>query len=610
MPEHLNCEIAKLLWSNAFMSSLFYGLTVKARLILGFGAVVIATFILSVVAYLGLSSSNHVIVEYRDNFLPTFKVIGEMKTNLLLIRRFELRMMLAENQQTFNSEVGGRSSAVEAFQAESKKYTTLYSDDQDRKNHERLAALFDKYISAFPELQKLGSEQFTNSQKREEALRYNDSVLKQAYESVASDFESLASYNDKLISNMNQESEKSMAATRTLLLGMSVFALALGIGGALLITRSILKQLGADPIELMDISKAISQGDLSVKISSNAAPGSVLVYMAEMRNSLEGIVGKVRQSTDSIASGITQISSGNTDLSQRTEEQASALQQTAATMEQFSTTVATSAQNANLAKQLADSATAAARNGGEVVSNVITTMSDIDSSSKQISDIIGVIDGIAFQTNILALNAAVEAARAGEQGRGFAVVAGEVRALAQRSALAAKEIKSLINASVEKVAEGTTLVAEAGKTMDQVVGSIQRVSDIVAEISAASTEQNVGVQQIGQAVSQLDDATQQNAALVEESAAASKSLENQANDLVSAVAIFKLDASASNQAFMAPSASMPESRSGTAHSLRVASTKAPRAPNTGFNAKASQASSPKALPTTVRTGTDDSWESF
>jgi methyl-accepting chemotaxis protein len=593
------------------MTSLFSGMTVKIRLIIGFGTVVVATAILSLVAFLGLSNSNHVIVEYRDNFIPTFKTIGEMKTNLLLIRRFELRMMLTENTQAFNTEINGRNSAVEKFQAESKKYTSLYSDDQDRKNHERLVSMFDKYIGAFPGLQKLGSEQFSSTQKREEALRYNDSTLKQSYETVANDFENLMSYNDKLIGNMNQESEKSMATTRTWLIGMSIFALALGICGAWLITRSILSELGTDPIELMNISKAISQGDLSVKIAADAAPGSVLAYMGEMRNSLRGIVAQVRQSTDSIASGITQISSGNTDLSQRTEEQASALQQTAATMEQFSTTVATSAQNANLAKQLADSATAAARNGGQIVSNVVATMSNIDASSKQISDIIGVIDGIAFQTNILALNAAVEAARAGEQGRGFAVVAGEVRALAQRSASAAKDIKTLINASVENVAEGTSLVAEAGKAMDQVVSSIQRVSDIVAEISAASTEQNVGVQQIGQAVSQLDDTTQQNAALVEESAAASKSLENQANDLVNAVAIFKLDAAANHRALINNVASTPQPRpSVSAPSLRVASSKTSWGSKPGLSGNASQPSQTKALPSSVRTGTDDNWESF
>jgi methyl-accepting chemotaxis protein len=262
--------------------------------------------------------------------------------------------------------------------------------------------------------------------------------------------------------------------------------------------------------------------------------------MGAMQGQLVGLIGQVRSSADSIATASAQIAEGNNDLSGRTEQQASALEETAASMEELSSTVKQNADNAYQADQLAQSASAVAIDGGAVVSEVVATMKDINESSKRIADIISVIDGIAFQTNILALNAAVEAARAGDQGRGFAVVAAEVRNLAGRSAQAAKEIKDLISASVERVEAGTVLVDKAGATMTEVVGSIKRVTDIMGEISSASKEQSAGVAQIGDAVSQMDQATQQNAALVEESAAAADSMRVQAQQLVEAVAVFKL----------------------------------------------------------------------
>ena len=259
-----------------------------------------------------------------------------------------------------------------------------------------------------------------------------------------------------------------------------------------------------------------------------------------MQSSLAQVVGHVRGSADGVATASSQIAQGNQDLSFRTEQQASSLQQTAASMEQLGSAVLQNADNASQANQLARNASAVAVQGGEVVGQVVTTMRSINESSKRIADIISVIDGIAFQTNILALNAAVEAARAGEQGRGFAVVATEVRSLAQRSASAAKEIKTLITASVERVEQGTFLVDQAGSTMAEIVSAITRVTDIVGEISASSSQQGNGVAQVGQAVNQMDQATQQNAALVEQSAAAAESLKLQAQQLVQAVAVFKL----------------------------------------------------------------------
>ncbi len=297
------------------------------------------------------------------------------------------------------------------------------------------------------------------------------------------------------------------------------------------------------PIEhAVRVAETVASGDLSsvIRVDSRDETGQLLAALKRMNDSLTGIVGRVREASDSIATGTSQISVGNHDLSQRTEEQASNLQQTAASMEQLTVTVKQNSETARQANQLASSASSVAMQGGEVVSQVVQTMEGIAAASRKISDIIGVIDGIAFQTNILALNAAVEAARAGEQGRGFAVVAGEVRNLAQRSAQAAREIKSLIGDSVGKVEAGTELVATAGSTMSDIVNQVRRVSDLIGEIAYASEEQTTGIGQIGSAVTQLDEVTQQNAALVEESAAAAESLKHQAQSLAETVSVFKV----------------------------------------------------------------------
>ena len=326
---------------------------------------------------------------------------------------------------------------------------------------------------------------------------------------------------------------------RLVLVVIGLLAAVLGTLIAWLATRSIVLPMR----QAVKIAQTVAAGDLNTTITSTSADetGELLAALKVMNDSLKNIVGQVRSGTETIASASTQIASGNLELSSRTEQQASSLEETAASMEELTTTVKQNADNARQANQLAVSASDVAIKGGTVVARVVETMSSINDSSRKIVDIIAVIDGIAFQTNILALNAAVEAARAGEQGRGFAVVAAEVRNLAQRSATAAKEIKALIDDSVDKVAMGSTLVNDAGATMDEVVASVKRVTDIMGEISAAGREQEIGIGQINQAVIEMDGVTQQNAALVEEAAAAAESLQEQASALMEVVSVFKID---------------------------------------------------------------------
>ncbi|WP_315533061.1 methyl-accepting chemotaxis protein [Delftia acidovorans] len=389
------------------------------------------------------------------------------------------------------------------------------------------------------------------------------------------------------------------------MLVLTLLAAALGGLVAWMITRTVKQQLGGEPSYAAGVARQIAQGDLSVRVQ--LAPGdtsSLLRAMEDMRAGLARVVADVRQSSESIATGASQIASGNADLSQRTEEQASNLEQTAASMEEMNATVKLNADTVRTATQLAASSSQAATGGGKIVDRVVATMEQITASSRKIEDIIGVIDSIAFQTNILALNAAVEAARAGEQGRGFAVVASEVRSLAQRSAGAAKEIKALIGESVSKVDEGSGLVSETGSAMKDIVQQAQRVADLIGEIGAATAEQADGVAQVGDAVVQLDQVTQQNAALVEESAAAAASLNAQAARLVDLVSLFKLDGVSS-------SVSLPASSTAQAPAPAAAGSKGGQ--RTRASAAAPRVAAAPAKVTPLRNAgerVDENWEVF
>ncbi|MFC5513423.1 methyl-accepting chemotaxis protein [Massilia jejuensis] len=418
----------------------------------------------------------------------------------------------------------------------------------------------------------------------------------------------LVALEDKQSAQSQEDARAAFVNARNFMSIMLVLAVGMGVAAAWFITRGLIKQLGGEPDYTAKIAGSIANGDLAIAIDTRTAQhGSLLAEMNEMRNSLVGIVGQVRRGTETIGTASREIAAGNIDLSSRTELQASSLEKTASAMETLTTTVKQNAEHAREANHLAASASDVARKGGDVVSQVVGTMGEINSSATKIADIISVIDGIAFQTNILALNAAVEAARAGEQGRGFAVVASEVRNLAQRSAAAAKEIKTLIGDSVEKVERGSKLVGQAGVTMEEVVASVKRVTDIMGEIANASAEQSAGIEQVNMSIIEMDSMTQQNAALVEQAAAAAQSLQDQAGELSRVVSIFKL-VEGEQQAAQTPAAPAGLAAPTTAQ-LPAVRTPAPRPARPALKESAPAAAPAKPKKAPVAAGGDE-WEEF
>ena len=389
------------------------------------------------------------------------------------------------------------------------------------------------YVRAFSKVVQLNDEG-----KKEDAIAAMNRETLPALDALQAPIDELTTLQKAIVVASSAELKGKIDSANIVMLTLGIIAALSGAWFAWWITRSITR-----PIRIaVHMAQTVASGDLSSRVSVTTRDecGQLLKALQEMNDSLVHIVMQVRTGADAMATATSQIAAGNLDLSSRTEEQASVLEETAASMEELAATVKNNFESSKHANQLAESASSVAAKGGAVVGKVVMTMEQINTSSRKIADIIGVIDGIAFQTNILALNAAVEAARAGEQGRGFAVVANEVRNLAGRSATAAKEIKQLIDDSVGNVAEGCKLVEQAGSTMDEIVVHVRRVADLMGEITMASSEQTSGIGQVNQAVSQMDEVTQQNAALVEEAAAAAESLEEQARGLVDVVAVFKI----------------------------------------------------------------------
>ncbi len=402
-----------------------------------------------------------------------------------------------------------------------------------------------QYVTSFG---KVG--QLVDAGDREGASRLMIAETLPALDALQGPIDKLTALQKRVVTDSSAELQASIARSRLVLVLMGSLSLVLGVGFAWWVTRSITAPMA----EAVAIARRVAAGDLDLQVAARTRDecGQLLAALGDMTESLTHIVGRVRLGTDSMATATSQIAAGNLDLSSRTEEQASALEQTSASMQEIAGTVKQNFESGQHANRLAESASEVAVKGGAVVGQVVQTMEAINASSRRIADIIGVIDGIAFQTNILALNAAVEAARAGEQGRGFAVVASEVRNLAGRSATAAKEIKGLITDSVSNVTEGCKLVEQAGSTMDEIVVHVRRVADLMREITEASQDQTSGIEQISQAVGQMDQVTQQNAALVEESAAAAQSLEHQAKQLQDAVSVFRLRGGAGHSTMQSP----------------------------------------------------------
>jgi methyl-accepting chemotaxis protein len=514
---------------------------VSTRLAMSFGAM---TLFLIIVAGLGIRSMGQI-----QNRLEHIVNVNNAESNHVTSMRATVtdRMIALRNLALLTEDADMRPE-IQRIEVQTRKYNghveklnALFASEPSTTVELKalMASIMEAAQGAAPIMERAVKAGLAND--NEGAARILIKELRPVQRTWVEKLTELADMEEKLSTQAMAEASASYAFARNLMLAISALAIAVAIAGGWLITRSLTRQLGGEPDEAVAIASRIAAGDLATDIPLRTGDtDSMLFALKKMRDDLAVIVTQVRTGTDTIATASGQIASGNMDLSSRTEQQASSLEETASSMEELTSTVKQNADNARQANQLALTASGVATQGGEVVDQVVETMAAIDSSSKKIVDIISVIDGIAFQTNILALNAAVEAARAGEQGRGFAVVATEVRSLAQKSAAAAKEIKALIGDSVEKVDAGGKLVAQAGSTIREVVASVQRVTDIMAEITAASNEQSAGIEQVNQAIAQMDQVTQQNAALVEEAAAAAGSMQDQASTLSQVVSVFRV----------------------------------------------------------------------
>ena len=575
----------------------FSSLKMSAKLIVSFASVLTLTLVVAIFSVVQLGRVNQTSTDMEINWMPSVRATSDMNTNTSDFRIAALQHILSVDANDMSRYEQEMAKVMAQFEKNRAEYAALISSPDERKIYDAFLKNWNEYLAEHKKVLELSR---ANSNDEAKSLVRGNSQVQ--FDEASGDLLKLVELNVAGGRQASADGNVMYDGARAWIIGLSAAAIALSILIVVTVLRSVRTQLGGDPAYAAAIVRSIAKGDLNVHVEVPANDKqSLLFFMSEMRASLEGIVNQVRAGTVSIGAATRQIAVGNLDLSSRTEEQASSLEETASSMEEMTSTVKQNADNARQANQLAISASDIATKGGAVVAQVVETMGSINASSSKIVDIIGVIDGIAFQTNILALNAAVEAARAGEQGRGFAVVASEVRNLAQRSAAAAKEIKALIGTSVEQVEEGATLVDQAGSTMQGIVDSIRSVTDIMSEISAANLEQTQGIDQINQAIVQMDNTTQQNAALVEEAAAASQALQDQAARLAELVSVFKTSESVDTPAPTPAAAKRPALVAKAATKAAVtASRPAPRA----------QAAVKPLKLATAGGGADGEWEEF
>jgi len=518
-------------------------LAVKVKLALAFGLLSAVILIVSAIALTELNEANARFTGFIGGINARADA-AELIRNAVDDRAIAVRnLVLVTKAEDVEIEKKAVNVAVQEVQTRLERFNSMVASAPDMSDEgRRLAAEIPRIEEAYRPV-ALDIARLAMDNQRDAAIAEIDVKCRPLLSALIKASKEYASYTHARADQLEKQSEDVFVTQRRLLIAICIGAIGLGLVAGVLITRDLFRILGAEPSTLGEVTLRVAAGDLRPVAGATHAPvGSVLASMGAMQISLVRLIDGVRIAATNIATGSSQIASGNIDLSSRTEQQAASLQETASTMEALTSTVKLNEENAKQASLLAASASLIANKGSDVVGQVMGTMDEIRKSSNKIGEITGIIESIAFQTNILALNAAVEAARAGEQGRGFAVVASEVRILAQRSSAASKDIKNLIITSGQKIQDGSLLASAAGETMSEVTRAVTRVTDIMGEIAAASTEQTRGIEQVNEAISQMDQVTQRNAALVEEAAAASQSLEQQGRQLNDAIAFFQLDA--------------------------------------------------------------------